>query len=236
MNAAIPKVSVLIVTHNYGRYLSACLDSVFRQTMTDFEVVVVDDGSTDDTAAIVNAYPSVRYIFQENGGVGAARNRAVRESRGAFLAFLDADDFWPPDRLEALLPLSEKAWSAGVLVFGRMENFLEDEALRERPMVQAMTGKNRGPLPSLGLLPRGLFEQVGGFDESLAYGEDSDFGIRWRFARIQPLFCDNLVLHRRLHGANLSMTARSDCGSDGTLKLITRQLRARRRKKPPCSP
>lgn len=236
MNAPVPKVSVLIVTHNYGRYLAECLDSVFRQTMTDFEVIVVDDGSTDETAAVVRAYPTVRAIVQERRGVGAARNRAVGESRGAFTAFLDADDFWPPDRLAVLLPLAEKAWPQDTLVFGRMENFLEDATLRESPMVRAMAERTQGALPSLGLLPRDLFARLGGFDESLVYGEDSDLGIRWQLVGIRHLFCDNLVLYRRLHGANLSMTARSDCSGRDTLKFFARQLRARRGGKPPCSP
>lgn len=236
MTEVAPKVSVLIVTCNYGHFLSECLDSVFRQTMTDFEVVVVDDGSTDETAAVVKGYSPVRYIFQENRGVGAARNRALSESQGEFLAFLDADDFWPADRLRVLLPLAEKGWPKDVLVFGRMGNFLEDAALSEKPMVQAMRKKIQAPLPSLGLLPKSLFDRVGGFDESMAYGEDSDFGIRWRLDGIRPFFCSNLVLYRRLHGANLSMTARSDCSSHGTLKLIARQLRARRWGKQPCSP
>ena len=95
-----PRVSVIIPTYNYGRYISEAVESVLAQTYTDFEVIVVDDGSTDQTPQVLERYTGViRYIRQENMGVVEARNRGIRESRGEFIAFLDADDKWISNKL-----------------------------------------------------------------------------------------------------------------------------------------
>ena len=99
-----PAVSVIIPTYNRGRWLPATVASVLAQTLPSLEILIVDDGSTDDTAAVCAefSYP-VRYIRQDNAGVGAARNRGAAEARGEWLAFLDSDDLWTPDKLEVQL-------------------------------------------------------------------------------------------------------------------------------------
>jgi glycosyltransferase involved in cell wall biosynthesis len=99
-----PVVSVVIPAFNAARYLGEALDSVFGQTLTDLELVVVDDGSTDETPQVVQGYGSrVRYVRQPNAGVASARNRGVAESSGRYVAFLDADDVWLPGKLERQL-------------------------------------------------------------------------------------------------------------------------------------
>ncbi len=97
----MPHVSVVIPTHNRSAYLPRAIDSVLGQTYHDFEVIVVDDGSEDDTKRTLEAYGErVRYVFQDNAGPGAARNHGIRISTGAYLAFLDSDDTWMPTFLE----------------------------------------------------------------------------------------------------------------------------------------
>ena len=95
-----PLVSVIIPVYNGGRHLRAALESVFAQTYRPFEVIVVDDGSTDDSSAIAQSFPDVRYIHQQNQGVAAARNRGIDAARGEFFAFLDQDDLWTPEKLK----------------------------------------------------------------------------------------------------------------------------------------
>ena len=94
------KVSVLIGTYNYARFLGRCLESVCGQTRPPDEVIVVDDGSGDGTDEVVRRFSGVRYIRQNHEGKSVAFNRAVRESTGDILCHLDADDFWMPDKLE----------------------------------------------------------------------------------------------------------------------------------------
>src|SRR5262245_50974266 len=97
----MPEVSVVIPTFNAARFLCQAIDSVLSQTTRDYELLVVDDGSTDTTATIMQRYSgSLRYIRQSNGGVAAARNRGILESVGRYVAFLDADDTWHPKKLE----------------------------------------------------------------------------------------------------------------------------------------
>src|SRR5262249_23742907 len=100
----MPEVSVVIPSYNSAKYLRDAVDSVLKQTFRDFEVVVVDDGSTDDTQAVICRYvSSVRYIRQDNSGVADARNRGIEASRGHYIAFLDADDTWLKHKLEVQL-------------------------------------------------------------------------------------------------------------------------------------
>ena len=98
----LPAVSVIIPCHNYGRFVTAAVESALSQTYQPVDVIVIDDGSTDDTPERLQAFGSrIRYIRQENQGVSAARNTGIRQSCGEWVAFLDADDFWHPQKLEA---------------------------------------------------------------------------------------------------------------------------------------
>lgn len=128
MHERWPFVSVVIPTYNLARYTSEALTSVQAQTFTDFEVVIVDDGSTDDTIQIVQPFLSdsrFNLIQQENHGTAAARNTAVRHARGKWVAFLDCDDLWLPDKLEKQVALIEADPGAS-LVFGNGIEFAED--------------------------------------------------------------------------------------------------------------
>ena len=98
------RVSVLICTYNYARYLPECLASVLNQTRAPDEVIVLDDGSTDDTCEVMNGFPEVRYVYQQNTGKAVAFSRAVSLSTGEILCHLDADDYWEPCKLERVLP------------------------------------------------------------------------------------------------------------------------------------
>ena len=92
-------ISVVIPTYNSARYLADSIDSVLNQTLTPLEVIVVDDGSTDETSHVVRRYQDrgpIRYFYQDNSGPSTARNRGIAESRGDLIAFLDADDIWAP--------------------------------------------------------------------------------------------------------------------------------------------
>src|SRR5438067_6268305 len=104
-DAVAPAVSVVIPAFNYARYLPLAIDSALNQTHANLEVIVVDDGSTDDTREVVGAYRDerVRYVHQENAGLSAARNTGIRNARFAFVGFLDADDEWLPDMLAAAM-------------------------------------------------------------------------------------------------------------------------------------
>lgn len=111
-----PQVSVVVPIYNKERYLRRAVDSVLGQSFTDYELILVDDGSTDDSLAVARGYtdPRIRVIHQTNGGAGAARNRGIDEARAAMLAFLDGDDEWDPLFLEQMMALARDHPHAGL--------------------------------------------------------------------------------------------------------------------------
>jgi glycosyltransferase involved in cell wall biosynthesis len=95
-------ISVIIPTYNSGVFIGEAIQSVLRQTCTDYDIIVIDDGSTDNTRGIIeNNFPQVRYFYIQNQGAASARNYGIRRARGEFIAFLDADDLWLPEKLDA---------------------------------------------------------------------------------------------------------------------------------------
>jgi len=115
-------VSVIIPAYNSGPYLTETIESVLRQTYPHREIIVVDDGSTDDTPARVARYgPALTYIRQAQGGVGAARNRGVAAARGDYIALLDHDDLWVPEKLEVQVEVAARHPASGMLVCDGLE-------------------------------------------------------------------------------------------------------------------
>jgi glycosyltransferase involved in cell wall biosynthesis len=129
-------VSVIIPLHNKGEYIGRALDSVFAQMYEDFEVVVVDDGSSDDGPDIVRQYTDrrLRLIQQNNGGPGAARNRGIRETKGNFVAFLDADDEWLPDFLKVTLAHLQKNADCALCTVGFIDSRSGKPSIHNRRM------------------------------------------------------------------------------------------------------
>ena len=186
----MPKsASVVIPTYNYGRFIVDAVRSVLNQTRLPSEIIVVDDGSTDETAAVVRAFgDGVRYIRQDNAGVCAARNRGVSESTSELIAFLDADDMWEPTNLEKHIARFENDEEIG-LVHCAMREFDGEtgETIRFH-----MEGGEDGVADNLLLwegpvivgpggtvtVSRKAYDHVGGFDTRMEVGEDWDFCYR----------------------------------------------------------
>jgi glycosyltransferase involved in cell wall biosynthesis len=182
-----PAVSIIIPTHNYARFLSEAVESVLGQTFSDFELIIVDDGSTDDTADVVNTFlrdQRVRYIHQDKRGPSAARNAGIRAARGEFIALLDADDVWLPSKIEKQLRLIGESADVG-LVYCLAENVDEKgEALPHVPMPHMEQAAYKDllyfplTLPSCVLTRKRIFDEVGLFDETLTSIEDTNMWIR----------------------------------------------------------
>ena len=127
MASPSPKVSVIVPTHNRADLIEYSIRSVLAQTYPDFELLVVDNGSTDSTRSVVDGIgdPRIRYIYQENsGGPAGPRNTGIRESRGEYVAFLDSDDLWVPTKLARQVEVLEKRPAVG-LVYGQFTRFSE---------------------------------------------------------------------------------------------------------------
>jgi glycosyltransferase involved in cell wall biosynthesis len=174
-----PLVSVIIPAFNAERFIARTLDSVSAQTHHELEVIVVDDGSHDNTAEVTRAKaaadPRIRLVQQGNFGVAAARNRGFRESKGSFIAPLDSDDLWHPEKLERQLRRLQERSSAG-LAYCWSVIINEDDRLIARPasparfegdVFAALIAHNFIGNASSVLIRREYLEQVGGFDETL---------------------------------------------------------------------
>jgi glycosyltransferase involved in cell wall biosynthesis len=186
--SCMPDVSVIIPTYNRSALLPRAIDSVLRQTHQSFEVLVVDDGSTDSTAEVLSQQsdPRVRYLPQlENMGAAAARNRGLREAAGRFIAFLDCDDEWMPQKLSRQLERFEELPEEYGLVYTAVEMAGEREGHRPGPPTHR--GDIYVPLLhenvvyggcSNVMLRRGVLVRCGYFDETLRAMEDYDYWLR----------------------------------------------------------
>ena len=213
-----PEVSVVIPTQNRRGLISRAIDSVLRQSWAANEILVVDDGSTDDTAGFVAvAYPDVQVLRQESRGVSAARNAGIRAAQGALIAFLDSDDEWLPRKLERQLQAMRE--SPGALLCHTDEIWIRN-GRRVNPMKKHQKFGGRIfekalPLcvisPSSVLVDRRLFDEVGLFDESLPACEDYDLWLRV-CARFPVLFVDEPLMVK--HGGHEDQLSRRHWGMD----------------------
>jgi GT2 family glycosyltransferase len=204
-----PLVSIVIPCFNQARYLGDAIESAWKQTYPHLEVIVVDDGSTDDTARVAEAHPGVACHRQANAGTAAARNRGLAESQGAFVLFLDADDRLLPEAasigVDALQRHPEAAFVTGHvrLMRGDGTPWLVPEQGHETPGYEALLRDNFIWTPGVVLYRREALEAAGGFDPWA--GGSADFDLNVRIARERPIACHHqVVLDYRQHDANMT--------------------------------
>jgi len=215
-----PRVSVVIPTYNMAAFLPEAIESVLRQTFQDFEVIVVDDGSTDNTREVIAQFAScVKYVWQQNSGPSAAYNRGDDVARGEYLLHLDADDALMEGALEKAVSVMDSAPAAG-FCYGQVRDMDEDgkelKLARRWPERSGLTTARQVMLefldlnfilPSAALFRRACFHEVGRFDNSLGYGEDTELFVR--LAKRYPVayIAEPLAWRRKHRGA---ITAKPD--------------------------
>lgn len=172
-------ISVVIPLYNKEHYIADTLKSVLKQTCSDFEVIVIDDGSTDHSAEIVATFHDERihYIFQENQGVAAARNRGIREATGEFIAFLDADDCWFPDYLEKMTQLAA-AYPHQHVFCSAQENRIINTLPDGVTIISDHCLYDYIYFTGCMFLRREVFDKAGCFREGIQLGEDRDMWLR----------------------------------------------------------
>jgi glycosyltransferase involved in cell wall biosynthesis len=186
-------VSVVIPTFNRKDYVQEAIESVLSQTFTDYEIIVVDDGSTDCTGEVLSVRfgPLIHYVWQENQGESVARNQGVKLSQGEYIALLDSDDLWEPQKLEKQVAALESSQST-ILVFTsswridaashKLGDAPTDQNIHQDQLtIEALCLYNiMGSAVSTAMIRRDAFNAVEGFDPSIRYGEDWDLWLRLR--------------------------------------------------------
>jgi glycosyltransferase involved in cell wall biosynthesis len=204
-------ISVIIPVYNYGRYLAEAIESVISQTYQDLGVIIVDDGSTDQSGEVASSFADrrVRYCHQVHSGIGPARNKGVELAEGDFLAFLDADDRWPLEKLKRQLRAFESD-PALEMVFGQavqLQNGPEWESgvKDDKPAIASMVP---GMVPGTMLIKRAAFSRVGEFRGGLKVGEFIDWYARAVELQVRSLVLPDLFLWRRIHNSNQGVRER----------------------------
>ncbi len=207
----MPEFTVVVPAWNAALYLATAVESALAQREVELEVVVVDDGSTDETGSILAGFgPPVRMVRQENQGVAAARNRGIAEARGKFVAFLDADDLWEPGKLgrqsRALrdAPGARASASAFMVVDDRGGVLATRGGPTAVPLLDALLLEgNVIGTPSSVVVERALLETTGGFDPALSQCADWELWIRLALSSGFAVVAEPLVRYRQ-HAGNMS--------------------------------
>lgn len=219
-----PCVSVIMPVYNGSRFIAEAIGSVRAQNYQPLEIIIVDDGSTDETSSIVQSFKDIRYIHQKNQGVSVARNTGVENSRGELIAFLDADDYWTCNKLNIQVGCLLRNPQVGYTL-GMQRNFLQPGT--DRPFwlrEEHLLSHHIGFLPTL-VIRRKIFRIVGPFNPDYKISEDVEWFSRVEDARIQRMVVPEVVLYRRIHKSNLSYQSNA-----GNL-LLLRTLRTSVRRK-----
>ena len=198
-------VSVIIPVFNGETFLPDAVASVLAQEDPDLEIIIVDDGSTDRTEEIVRRFVgNIRYLRQANQGPAAARNRGLEVAQGNVIAFLDADDLWPHDKLKLQLgyltddPLME-------MVTGYVQMLRLSESSPDGPAFEDSADSNLSVNLGASVFRKSAFDRVGLFDEGMRYSEDVDWFMRARESGIRMIVIEEVTLYYRLHNQNMTL-------------------------------
>lgn len=213
-----PRVSIILPTYNRAHSISKAIYSILEQTFTDFELIIVDDGSSDQTKNIVKAFTDPRVSYIEHGhnkGVSAARNTGISLAKGNFIAFQDSDDKWYPTKLEKQIKtFSQASPKLGVVYVSTLKIYQHNEILLPDPKLKPKSGNvlnkllisNLFPIPAA-LIKKQCFKEAGTFDEKLATQEDWELCIRiaqkYHFAHINEPLVESPFSSSGVNNANI---------------------------------
>ncbi len=214
MSDAPPRVSVVIPTYNSAKYLPQAINSVLQQTYSDYELIIINDGSTDNTPEVIQPYlelATVRYFSQENLGVSAARNRGLKEAQGELIAFLDADDIYFPDKLQAQVAMFDAHPNIGIVNSGFRvikedgEPIMDVQRWQDIPdLTPEIWLLHKPVLPSAMMYRKEWFDLVGGFDTELFSSEDVEVTLRMIAQGCQGMWLPKITIYYRRHEASVT--------------------------------
>ena len=201
-----PLVTCIITAYNGENYVSEAIQSVLDQDYCNKEIIVVNDGSIDNTAAILDSFGSkIRAVYQENQGAGAARNAGVKASNGTYICFLDHDDLWDARKLSDQMGVIDQQGDREPLIFTQVKQFICERLTDEEKQKLKVPEETpmAGYLPSTLLLSRRRFEQIGFFQEDKQLGEFIEWYQRVLEKKIPAVMIEKVLTYRRVHLNNM---------------------------------
>ena len=223
---AEPLISVIIPAYNGGKYIKEALQSIFAQTYTNIEVIVVDDGSTDNTRSEVSQFEDVQYIYQENGGISSAMNTGHNVAKGEFFARVDQDDLWVKEKLDIQMNVLREQPELD-MVFGHIEQFVSEDADSTKHHIpenlKHMPGIHSGTM----LIKRASHFRVGLYNCEIALGEFIEWYIRAKEAGLKEVILPEVLMRRRIHDTNTGILKRDARGD--YLRILKSSLDRRRK-------
>ena len=205
----MPTVSVIIHTYNNEKFIAETVESVLNQTYKDYEIVVVDDGSVDGTRDALKPYmQKIRYHYKENGGIASAKNAGIKLSQTEYVAFLDHDDLWVPDKLQLQMEHFSENPQIG-LVYAKYTSFRDGKELRTKPekgysgwIFKELLSKSFIQTSTV-VVKRECLDAVGPYDETFSLGDEYDMFLRIA-RKFQCGFVDKGLTRYRVHDTNAS--------------------------------
>jgi len=236
MPISSPAVSVVMAIRNAERYLTSALDSILAQTFQEFEIIVVDGASTDESLRIAKSYPAVTCISQIGTGFANAWSQGIEVARAPLVSFLDGDDVWAPEKLALQVGYLKDHPNKGY-VFGRVEFFTSPgEVLPPGFKPSLMNGSHLAYMPGTSMFRRSVFDLIGLFESRWQIVSDIAWFHKLREAAIDAGFIDRVVLRKRVHSRNLSYSTEWDIYRRELFSLLKSSLDERRFKHEAISP
>jgi len=219
-------VSIIIPVFNAEDYIARAIQSGLDQTYSPVEILVVDDGSTDGTAGIVKSFKEVKYFYQSNQGCASARNLGLKHSKGDFIAFIDADDAAPENKLEIQVGVLKKNKSTDIVIC-HLENRIEQESELSEYAINHFINREKISYMSM-VVRRDVFNKVGIFDNKHKIASDFDWITRAKQNGLTVEIIPDILQYRYIHKNNISL--RPDAGSNARrLKMIKEALDKKRK-------
>ncbi len=206
INKSMDSISVIVPLYNAENYIVDALNSILNQTLKPFEIIVINDGSTDKSLSKIELFGNkIKIIHQQNKGAGAARNEGIKIANGAYLAFLDADDLWIEDKLEKQFDFLKK-YPETEMISGIVEQFISPElSIEDTNKLNPLLKNMPGYLPGAIFIKKSDFLKVGYFNENLHLGEFIDWYSRAKDIGINHHVLPDTFLKRRIHNNNMGI-------------------------------
>ena len=227
------RISVIIPVYNGEKYIAEAIESILNQTLPAYEIIVIDDGSTDNTAKIVKEYNIIKYFYQPNSGVSVARNLGIHNANGKYIMLLDHDDFYPQNKIELCLNQFQQNPDVAVvngviqIVFDNKE--IQNSFYAVYPRLQSNDILPRSALVGSAMFKREVLLEIGGFNPEMRSAEDIEIWVKLNQKQVRISYINDVCLFYRRHDNNMTrQPGFANASAKNTLLMLHKSLKNRK--------